>query len=136
MVETRLAWLSTAGRCRHRSAITGNGRMREYQEAIVSLVGGPGRRCVGELIDRIDDPKPDRHTGEVIGRRELINPPDAFRLGHVAVPAEHQLSGAPNVDLGDHDVRLSAVINQAGRHCHRGGTEMLALLPVALPTPL
>jgi len=66
------------------------------------------RRCyVRELINRLDDAKPDRHAGEVSGCRELINPPDAFLLGHVAVPAEHQLSGAPNVDLGDHAAKLN-----------------------------
>jgi hypothetical protein len=70
-------------------------------------MGGPGRRHVRELIDRMDDAKPDRHAREVTGRREFINPPDAFRLGHVGVPAEHQLSGAPNVDLGDHAAKLN-----------------------------
>ena len=82
-------------------------------------MGGLGRRYVRELINRLDRTKPDRYAGDVGSRREFINPPDAFLLGQVAVPAEHQMSGAPDVDLGDHAGTLNGpLINPAliGRH--------------------
>ena len=62
----------------------------------------PGRRCVRELIDRIDNPTPDCRAGGVANRPELVDPSGAFHLGCVAVAFEHQVRYAPNVDLGYH----------------------------------
>jgi hypothetical protein len=59
------------------------------------------------LFDRIDDPMPDRSTGEVSGRYVLVNPPDAFCLGRDTVPSEHQVvGGASDVDFGYHAERV------------------------------
>ena len=58
-------------------------------------MGGPRGRRVCQLFDRIDDLKPDRGT-------DLVNPPDGFRPTRVAVSSEDHVSGAPDVNIGDH----------------------------------
>jgi hypothetical protein len=66
-------------------------------------ISGPaGRYCGRELVDRIDNPTPDRHAGGVTNRPELVGPSGAFRLGRVALPAKYQAGDAPDVDLCYH----------------------------------
>jgi hypothetical protein len=93
-------------------------------------VGEPGRCCVRELVDRIDDPKLDRRTGEVTDRSELINPPDGFRPSRVAVPSEHQVSGAPDVDLGYHAERVNRAELETFKTGSRSSEERRSVLTV------
>ena len=62
----------------------------------------PGRRHVRQLGDRIRNSASDRHAGDVAIRRELVGPSSAFRLDVVVVALEHQVSDAPDVDVGYH----------------------------------
>jgi hypothetical protein len=60
-------------------------------------------RCrVRELIDRIDNPTPDRRAAGITSGRELVGPFSPFHQSCIAVAFEHQVRRAPNVDLGYH----------------------------------
>jgi hypothetical protein len=61
-----------------------------------------GRRLVGELADGIGDPAPDGGAVVIVLRSELVGARGAFLERLVAVPLEHQVGGAPDVDLGYH----------------------------------
>src|SRR5437899_1001249 len=62
----------------------------------------PGRRRIRELPDGIDDPAPHFYAGIVTGCLEVADPSRAFQLGRVAVPTNHQIGGAPDIDFGYH----------------------------------
>jgi hypothetical protein len=61
------------------------------------------RRCrVFQLSDRTDNPAPDRNSCVVPVCGEFLGPSLAFRFSGVAIPPQHQASGAPDIDLGYH----------------------------------
>jgi hypothetical protein len=62
----------------------------------------PGGRLVGELADGIGDPAPHGLAVVIVLRGKLVGARGAFLKGLVAVPLEHKVGGAPNVDLGNH----------------------------------
>src|SRR5215831_3581848 len=64
------------------------------------------RSRVRDLPDRIDDPTPARLTGGIAVRGEFIGPSGALLSRCVAVPPEHQVGGAPDIDLGHHAQKL------------------------------
>jgi len=57
-----------------------------------------GRYLLRELYDGIGDPPPDRCA---VGL-EFVGPRRAFFKGFLAVALEHQVGGAPDIDLGYH----------------------------------
>ena len=61
-----------------------------------------GRNPVRELADGVGDPAPDRFTVVIILGSELVGAGGAFLDGLVAVPLEHQVGSAPDVDLRYH----------------------------------
>src|SRR5271165_5325037 len=67
----------------------------------------PGRCRIREMPDHTDDPAPARFAGGVAVRCKLIGPSGALLLGRLAVPPEHQVGGAPDVDLGHHAEKAS-----------------------------
>lgn len=71
------------------------------------LVDGPGRRGVRELGDGVHDAAPDRGTIEIALADELVDAPRALDLGIFAIALEHQIRCAPDVDLGDHELRIA-----------------------------
>jgi hypothetical protein len=62
------------------------------------------RHC--ELPDSVDNPKPDRHTGEVAISREFLGSFGTFRPRLIAEAGERQVGDPPDVDLGYHAGRL------------------------------
>jgi hypothetical protein len=55
-----------------------------------------------ELIDRIDNPTPDRHAGGITRGCELVGSSSAFYKSPISVAFKHQVRDAPDVDLGYH----------------------------------
>src|SRR5271165_6725400 len=80
----------------------------------------PGRCGVRELRDRIDDPAPTRFAGGVAVRCKLVRPSGALLLRRFAVPPEHQVGGAPDVDLGHHAEKAS---RRPTTNCYRAPEE-------------
>jgi hypothetical protein len=67
---------------------------------------GRARRCVvGELPDGTGDPAPDRLAIVITGGRELAGARGAFLERLLAAALEHQIGGAPDIDLGYHTTR-------------------------------
>jgi hypothetical protein len=66
----------------------------------------PGRCRIRELIDRIDNPTPDRHTGGITSGRKPVGASSAFHQSRIAVAFEHQIRYAPDVDLGYHAAKI------------------------------
>jgi hypothetical protein len=62
----------------------------------------PGRRLVRELADGVGDPAPHGLAVVIVLRGEFVGARSAFLKGLVALPLEHEVSGAPDVDLGYH----------------------------------
>ena len=62
----------------------------------------PGWRAVRELTDGIGNPAPDGLAFVIVLRGEFVRARGAFLNGLVAVPLEHEVGGAPDVDLGYH----------------------------------
>lgn len=62
----------------------------------------PDGRLVRELADSVGDPAPHGLAVVIVVRGELVGARSAFLKGLVAVPLEHELGGAPDVDLGYH----------------------------------
>lgn len=62
----------------------------------------PGRRFVCELDDRIPDPAPDRYAVVIVGGCQLVGARFAFLERLLAIALEHQVGGAPDIDLGYH----------------------------------
>ena len=69
----------------------------------------PGRCVVGELTDRIGDPAPHGLTFVILLPGEFVGARGAFLNGLVAVPLEHEVGGAPDVDLGYHREQVARV---------------------------
>src|SRR6516165_8125891 len=65
-------------------------------------------RPVRELLDRTGDKPPDSGAIVIALLRKLFRPYSTFYVSLVAVALEHQVSDAPDIDLGDHAGRLSA----------------------------
>jgi hypothetical protein len=63
---------------------------------------GPGRRGVGELLNRRGDPAPGVSTVVIAIRRELVGACGALFKRFLAVALQHQGGGAPDIDLGYH----------------------------------
>jgi hypothetical protein len=61
-----------------------------------------GRSVVGELPDCGGDPAPDRRAIVVAGGGEFVGARRAFLERFVAVTLEHEVGGAPDIDLGYH----------------------------------
>ena len=74
---------------------------RRFNEIVLS-VERPGRRAVRELAHGIGDPAPHRLAFVIVLRGEFVRARGAFLNGLVAVPLEHEVGGAPDVDLGYH----------------------------------
>ncbi len=68
----------------------------------VKSVQRPGRRCVRELIDRINNSTPDRHAGGITSGCEFVGSSGALHQSRIAVAFKHQVRDAPYVDLGYH----------------------------------
>jgi hypothetical protein len=66
-----------------------------------------GRGGVDELPDGVRDPAPKRHAVVIAGRWELVGPRGAFLERLLAIALEHQVGGAPDVDLGDRIAEFS-----------------------------
>jgi hypothetical protein len=62
----------------------------------------PGGRLVRELANGVGDPAPYGLAVVIVLRGELVGARGAFLKGLVAVPVEHEVGGAPDVDLGYH----------------------------------
>src|SRR5437764_15495213 len=68
--------------------------------AAFGSVHRPGRRFVCELGGRIPDPAPDRYAVVIVGGCQLIGARFAFLERLLAIALEHQVGGAPDIDLG------------------------------------
>jgi hypothetical protein len=67
-------------------------------------------RCVvGELADRNGDPAPSSGAVVVAGGGELVGAGATFFERFVAVALEHQVGGAPDIDLGYHAQHTAAL---------------------------
>ena len=66
----------------------------------------PGGRLVRELANGVGDPAPHGLAAVIVLRGELVAASSAFLKGLVAVALEHEVGGAPDVDLGYHGNRL------------------------------
>ena len=66
----------------------------------------PGGRLVRELANGVGDPAPHGLAAVIVLRGELVAARSAFLKGLVAVALEHEVGGAPDVDLGYHGNRL------------------------------
>jgi hypothetical protein len=62
----------------------------------------PGRCSVCELTDGIGDPAPYGLAVVIVLRGKLVGARSALLKGLIAVPLEHEVGGAPDVDLGYH----------------------------------
>jgi hypothetical protein len=62
----------------------------------------PGWRAVRELADSIGDPAPHGLAVVIVLCGKLVGARGAFLKGLVTVPLEHEVGGAPDVDLGYH----------------------------------
>jgi hypothetical protein len=62
---------------------------------------------VRELDDGIPDPAPDRDAVVIVGGGELIGARIAFLERLLAVALEHQIGGAPDIDLGYHAEKIA-----------------------------
>jgi hypothetical protein len=62
----------------------------------------PGRSVIRELVYSGGDPAPGRGTVVIAGGCEVVGALAAFLERFVAVALEHQVGGAPDVDLGYH----------------------------------
>jgi hypothetical protein len=72
-----------------------------YESGLRSM--HPPKRCRSfQLPDGINNPVPDRNPRVVTVRCVFLGPSDALRFSGVAVPPQHQVSSAPDVDLGYH----------------------------------
>src|SRR5438105_2074838 len=67
----------------------------------------PGRRFVCELGDRIPDPAPGRYAVVIVGGCHLIGARFAFLERLLAIALEHQVGGAPDIDLGYHAAKTA-----------------------------
>ena len=81
-----------------------NSRRREKRRfnEIVRLVERPGWCPVRKQAHGIGDPAPHGLAFVIVLRREFVGACGAFLNGLVAVPLEHEVGGAPDVDLGYH----------------------------------
>jgi hypothetical protein len=71
-------------------------------------VNAPGRMVwCRELYDRIPDPAPDRYAVVIVGGRELIGARFAFLERLLTIALEHQVGGAPDIDLGYHAAKTA-----------------------------
>src|SRR6202040_451613 len=75
--------------------------------AAFGSVHRPGRRFVCELGDRIPDPAPDRYAVVIVGGCQLIGARFAFLERLLAIALEHQVGGAPDIDLGYHAAKTA-----------------------------
>jgi hypothetical protein len=73
----------------------------------IGSVHRPGRRFVCELGDRIPDPAPDRYAVVIVGGCQLIGARFAFLERLLAIALEHQVGGAPDIDLGYHAAKTA-----------------------------
>ena len=76
-------------------------RERRFKEIVLS-VERPGWRPVRKLADGIGDPAPDGLAFVIVLRGEFVGACGTFLNGLVAIPLEHEVGGAPDVDLGYH----------------------------------
>jgi hypothetical protein len=61
------------------------------------------RSVIRELVDSGGDPAPGRGTVVIAGGCEVVGALAAFLERFIAVALEHQVGGAPDVDLGYHE---------------------------------
>jgi hypothetical protein len=74
----------------------------------------PGRRRLRELPDRVNNPKPNRHSGKIGGHCEFVSSLDAFRDSFVPIMDEHQVGDAPDVYLRYHTRKGSRRVSTYG----------------------
>jgi hypothetical protein len=67
----------------------------------------PRRHHVLKVQDRTRYAAPYRCTGGILGRCELIGADATLGLSLVTVAPEHELRGAPNVDLAYHGAKAA-----------------------------
>src|SRR6516165_3123133 len=72
--------------------------------------------CVSKLPDRIGDPPPDRRSVVIALLRKLIGASNTFRRSFIAAVVEHQVSHAPDVDLGYHARKAIGSASIYGEH--------------------
>ena len=73
---------------------------------IMGSVHRPGRSVVLQLAYRIGDPAPHRGAAVIVLGLELIGARSAFVERLITVPLEHQVGGAPDVDLWYHAAKI------------------------------
>src|SRR6202043_1135885 len=101
----------------------------------VRSVNRARRHVVGELLDGGGNPAPRRRAIVIAVGRELVGARAALLERFLAVALEHQIGGAPDIDLGYHAGKLQAcgreTINtncMAWNPACQGGGYMAAIL--------
>ena len=74
---------------------------------LLSSVQRTGRCFVRELAYGVRNAAPHRGAIEIILRRKVIGARGAFFEGLLAVPLQHQVGGAPDVDVGYHTGKIA-----------------------------
>src|SRR5262245_5256405 len=74
---------------------------------ITRSVERPGWCTVRQLADGIGNPAPHGLAFVVVLRGEFVRARGAFLGGLVAIPLEHEVGGAPDVDLGYHGEQVA-----------------------------
>ena len=73
----------------------------------IKSVNWSGRGFIGEFTDDMCDPAPDCHAVIIPGGRELVGTGSAFLERFLAVPLQHELRRAPNIDLVYHAAKVA-----------------------------
>jgi hypothetical protein len=81
-------------------------RSIRLRNEIVGSVQRTGRCVVLQLAYGIGDPAPYRGAIVIVLRGKLIGARGAFVERFLAVPFEHQVGGAPDVDLRYHTAKI------------------------------
>ena len=90
------------------SASKGQGRRLVFAGPSRS-VKRSGRDLVRELLNRSRNSAPDCCTVVIAGSGELIRADRTFVERFVAVALEHQVGGAPDIDLGYHTDKIASL---------------------------
>src|SRR5215470_13506260 len=98
--------------------MTRSGLRHRLPNGIRASVQDPGVVSFCELAYGIGDPAPHRFAVAILLRRKFISPRGAFLEGLAAVPLQHEVCGAPDVDLGYH-TRKVARLRVGGRAATR-----------------
>jgi hypothetical protein len=72
----------------------------------MGLVQRSGRRVILQLADGVGDPTPHRDAVVIVLGGKLIGARGAFVVRFLAVPLDHQIGGAPDVDFRYHAAKI------------------------------